>query len=168
MIKAETCLSKGTKLFQFRSKIASPETIKKISYFLKLLCEKYQAKWLINGEPQDAQRLEADGVHLTGKQLLALEERPLGDEFLIGASCHNSQELVHADRIGVDFVVLSPVNKTKSHPEIDPLGFNKFEDLIKKINIPVYALGGMETSDLEAAWQHGAQGIATMRAGWED
>jgi len=34
--------------------------------------------------------------------------------------------------------------------------------------VPVYALGGMTTADLERAWQRGAQGIAAIRGLWGD
>ncbi len=164
--KLEICLMNGTKFFQLRAKSLPPSLIEQLSKPIKQLCEKYQARWLINGDPRDVERLNADGVHLNAERLLALTSRPLSDETLVGASCHNAEELEHADRVGVDFVVLSPVNKTLSHPNLEPMGLMKFEQLIEGINLPVYALGGMSHTDLELAWEHGAQGIAMIRSGW--
>ncbi len=166
LAQIKTCLENGTKLFQLRAKKLSPTSIEQLSQPIKQLCEKYQARWLINGDPKNVERLGADGVHLSSERLLALTSRPLRDEFIIGASCHNAKELEHADRIGADFAVLSPVNKTLSHPDIKPIGLKKFEQLIEGINVPVYALGGMSHADLELVWEHGAQGIAMIRAGW--
>ncbi len=166
LVRVEACLARGVKLFQLRAKESSPERIDQISKLLKTLCEKYQAKWLINGDLDDALRFSADGIHLTSKRLLSFKERPLNTEFLIGASCHNVEELKHADKLDLDFAVLSPIKKTLSHSEVEPLGFNQFEQLIEKINIPVYALGGLSDGDLQIAWQHGAQGVAMIRSGW--
>ncbi len=162
----ETCLKNGIKLFQLRSKTKPSSSIHTLAEPLNQLCKKYQARWLINGDPEDVKTFSSDGVHLSSERLLALAARPLGRNYLIGASCHNIEELQHAARIGVDFVVLSPVDKTLSHPETNPLGWEAFEKLIEEINLPVYALGGMSSDDLELAWQSGAQGVAMIRSGW--
>jgi len=85
---------------------------------------------------------------------------------LVAASCHNLQELHHAAALGLDFVTLSPVFNTQSHPDIPPLGWPRFEELIAAIELPVYALGGLRPHHLEAAWAAGARGIAMQRAVW--
>lgn len=166
--KVETCLEKGTKLFQLWAKKLSPSSLEQLSQSIKQLCEKHQARWLINGDLDDVERFNADGVHLSSERLLSLRANPFNGDFLVGASCHNLEELEHADRIDVDFVVLSPVSETLSHPTIKPLGLKKFEQMIERINVPVYALGGMSHADLESVWEHGGQGVAMIRSGWSD
>jgi 8-oxo-dGTP diphosphatase len=64
-------------------------------------------------------------------------------------------ELHHAQNIGVDFVVLAPVMPTATHPGSATLGWEKFEELVAQINMPVYALGCMTVEDLTAACQAG-------------
>ena len=164
--KVEICLENGTRLFQLRAKMLPEPKVEQLAQAVNQLCEKSQARWLLNGDPKDVTRLKANGVHLSSERLLALTARPLTNEFLVGASCHNPEELAHAVRIGVDFVVLSVIKKTPSHPDIEPLGWDKFENMIERTNLPVYALGGMSQDDLELAWNHGAQGVAMIRAGW--
>ena len=41
--------------------------------------------------------------------------------------------------------------------------YEGLRELTELARVPVYALGGMTAGDLEAAWEHGAQGIAAMR-----
>jgi 8-oxo-dGTP diphosphatase len=82
----------------------------------------------------------------------------------LAASCHNQQELQHAQAIGVDFVVLAPVLKTQSHPDTPPLGWARFAELVENCVVPVYALGGMTMHDVVKARQAGGQGIAAIRA----
>ena len=72
-----------------------------------------------------------------------------------------------AERIGVDFAVLSPVLATASHPEAEPLGWQRFQALVEKVNIPVYALGGMSPRMVGQARECGGQGIAAIRGLWE-
>ena len=65
-----------------------------------------------------------------------------------------------ASRLQLDFAVLSPVLKTTSHPDAEPLGWHRFAELVELVNLPVYSLGGMQPDLLETAWGFGAQGIA--------
>jgi 8-oxo-dGTP diphosphatase len=74
---------------------------------------------------------------------------------------------LHARRVDADFIVVSPVRATLSHPGVSPLGWEGLKALAELASLPVYALGGTTSADLELAWQHGAQGIAAIRALWE-
>ncbi len=102
----------------------------------------------------------AAGLHVDSRQLNALERRPVGETQLFGASCHNLAELRQAQRNGADYAFLSPVQPTGSHPGARPLGWQRFAQLAAKVDIPVYALGGMRRADLERARQCGARGVA--------
>lgn len=119
---------------------------------------------LVNGTVEQAMSYGADGVHLTAARLMALRARPLPTDRWVAASCHDARELTHARDIGCDFVVLGPVKATASHPDTEPLGWQRFGELVDYAGLPVYALGGMTLDDLETAWAHGAQGIAGIRA----
>ena len=101
---------------------------------------------------------------------MAIGSRPVSEydvsenEYWVSASCHNLTELRHAQRIGIDFVVLAPVLPTLTHPDKEPMGWQEFAELVSQVNIPVYALGGLTEADLEIAQAAGAQGIAAIRA----
>lgn len=157
----EQALKQGVRLIQVREKQMARNQFHVFSKEVLQLARTYQAKVLINTDIQLAQDLEADGVHLTASQLMTLPERP--DVGWCGASCHNEEELFHAERLGVDFVVLGPVLPTLSHPNAPILGWQKFAAFCQQSAIPVYALGGMRADDLETAEEMGAQGIAMMR-----
>ena len=77
------------------------------------------------------------------------------------------KEINIAEKLNIHFVVLSAVNKTKSHPNTKPIGWNKFQTIANKTNIPIYALGGLSTEDYEVALENGAVGIASQRSIWK-
>lgn len=122
---------------------------------------------LLNCAPELAtalhQRLGAGGCHLNRHRLRQFQQRPVPDDMLLGASCHDAEELQRAAAIGCDYALLSPVQATTSHPGQRPLGWATFAELAASVPIPVYALGGMRASDLVSARQHGARGIAGIR-----
>ena len=97
---------------------------------------------------------------------MSLSNRPLPDQYLVAASCHDHEEIQRAGELGLDFAVLSPVQKTATHPEAQPLGWEEFENIVSQATLPVYALGGVTRSDTERAWLSGAQGVSAIRALW--
>jgi 8-oxo-dGTP diphosphatase len=103
------------------------------------------------------------GVHANRHVLKMLRSRPAADHQLFGASCHDAEELRLAQALGADYVLLSPVMATTSHPGQSGMGWDTFMQLAKSTSTAVYAMGGLNLSDLPKAQQHGARGIAGMR-----
>lgn len=106
------------------------------------------------------------GLHLNQLNIRNLAERPLDAQTLFGVSCHNADEILHAQKLGADYILLSPVLPTSTHPDVEPLGWNRFSALVELANIPVYALGGLDESHISQAQLCGAQGIAGISFGW--
>jgi len=158
-------LANGLRLIQVREKHLSRAELKTFAQRVIALARPYAARVLINADIEFANSVGADGVHLNAIRLMAMQARPEG--LLCGASCHNAIELEHAANLGLDFVLLSPVMSTRSHPDIAALGWRKFLRLIQNYPLPVYALGGLQPQNMVGAWQHGAHGIAMRRAAWE-
>ncbi len=154
-------LESGVKLLQVREKNMPLERLADFTTKILEKARHHQAKVLINENIEIVQILGADGVHLTSPQLLKATTRP--PVSWCGASCHNEEELNQAAILGVDFVTLSPLYPTRSHPAMPILGWQKFSTLIRGYPLPVYALGGMSKIDLDAAQEQGAHGVAIMR-----
>ena len=107
------------------------------------------------------------GVHVSSAILQSLRTRPVADDVSFSASCHSLAQLQHAQSLGVDYVFLSPVAQTTSHPERSPLGWDSFADLVSESSVAVYALGGMQVRDIPRALHLGAVGIAAISEFWE-
>lgn len=125
-------------------------------------CRNSGIRLLLNSD-LPLKHVPADGLHLSSRCLLASSARPVGYQWL-GASCHNLAELRHAESIGADFAVLAPVLPTTTHPNAEPLGWQAFSEQVERVNIPVYALGGLSAEHLPQALNAGAQGIAGISA----
>jgi 8-oxo-dGTP diphosphatase len=163
LINVMKMLDKGIKLIQARLKTLPLE---EVSAFLEQaypLCKAHNAWLLLNSSVKNTEDFEVDGLHLTSADLLACDRRP-ENKCWVAASCHSIDELNHAKKIGVDFVVLAPVLPTPTHPDAEVLGWDRFAELVANSNLPVYALGGLAGSDLFIAQRAGAQGIAGIRA----
>ncbi len=164
--RLEAALESGIRLVQLRAKTLSRLAYQQLAQKSIALCREYEARLLLNAPVDWAAEIEADGLHLSAENLLALDARPLGKEKWVAASCHDAAELAQATHINVDFAVLSPVHATGSHPDALPLTWAGFETLAYHAPFPVYGLGGLGPESLETAWQHQAQGIAGITQFW--
>lgn len=164
LARLEAALDSGLRLIQLREKHLTPAQFALLVREAVAVAHRHGARVMVNGEPAMAEKLGADGVHLTSRRLMASRERPA--LAWCGASCHSREELDHAARLGLDYVVLGPVLPTLSHPGAATLGWEGFAGLVRDYPLPVYAIGGMRPEELETAWTHGAHGIAMMRRVW--
>ncbi len=161
----DVALMRGLRLVQVREPGMAADALASFARAVVVRAHRAGARVLVNGDMALAQAVGADGVHLRASQLAMLSERPALP--LVGASCHDVVELEKAGSLGCDFAVLGPVAATLTHPGATPLGWPAFAALASTSTIPVYALGGLSRSDLEAARSHGAQGVAFQRAAWQ-
>ena len=149
----------GIKIIQLRSK----STLNN-AYIEKIykLCQLNQAKLILN-MPNKTFKEACDGWHLTGNELMAIKERPFDEKKLFGASAHSLNEAKHAEHLSADYISLSPINETLSHPNTGVLGWVNASDIIKQCKIPIFLLGGMNNDLMNRALSIGAQGIAGIR-----
>jgi 8-oxo-dGTP diphosphatase len=163
--RLEAALGRGIRLLQFREKALPRSAADVLLAKVIARARSYGARVLLNGaDTKRASRAGADGVHLTAAELMQAQGRP--QTRLCGASCHDAEELAHAARLDLDFIVLGPVQPTLSHPGAPTLGWEKFSGLIRDYPLPVYAIGAMRSRDIATAMGCGAQGVAMMRAVW--
>jgi len=102
-------------------------------------------------------------LHLKQSQLADFnsEGRIMAKRYI--AACHDLASAQRAEQIGCEAIFLSPVLATATHVDVEPLGWDIFEKIATQLDIPVYALGGMQRDDLSLAQAHHAYGIAGIR-----
>lgn len=131
-----------------------------------------KANLIVNCSPAEFNRVTQThpalklGLHVNRHHAAQLSARPVDEDILFGISCHNTDEIAHAQTIGADYLLLSPVLTTASHPSVTPLGWEQFSALVELANVPVYALGGVSESHIPLAQACGAQGVAGISAWW--
>ncbi|ALE52375.1 hypothetical protein SP60_03560 [Candidatus Thioglobus autotrophicus] len=159
--KFDEKLKQGIGLIQLRSKVDIN------SNFIAELynkCTQNNVKLLLNIPNKTFNESYCDGWHLTTGEMLKIHNRPCANDKILGVSTHDLTEALKAQEIGADFVVISPVQATQTHPDTSPIGWEAAGEVIKKLNIPVYFLGGMTINDLNKTLKLGAQGIAGVSA----
>ena len=157
----------GIKLVQLRAPNGYDPKYRDLAVDATGLCAG-KAQLMLKGPLEWLGDFPSAGWHLTAAQLrkYAAKGRPLSKDRWLAASCHNAEELALAEQMGVDFVTLSPVRPTQTHPDAQPLGWEQVQQLIAGFSKPVFLLGGLGPDDRQQAWAIGAQGVAGIRAFW--
>ena len=164
LARIDRALQHGIRLLQIRDKsLPAAERLRFAEEVMTRARAFGGARVLINDDEPLAREVGAHGVHLPSHVLSTLARRP--DVEWVAASCHTADDLQRAADLGVDFVVLSPVLPTASHPGAPGMGWAQFGKLVERLTLPAYALGGMRGTLLSTAKAHGAHGIA-MLSGW--
>lgn len=153
----------GVTLVRLRANQVGISGYRRLAEKAVTFCHSRQIKIVLSADPALVVEFGADGLHINSEQLNRITCRPVDESLLFGVSCHNLDDLIQAEAIGADFGMLSPVLKTKSHPDRLPLGWGSFSEWVNQVNIPVFALGGMCPEHLRVAKCHGAQGISGIR-----
>lgn len=165
----QAALKSGIRLLQLRAPAMFDAQYRDIAVDALGLCAG-KAQLMLKGPLEWLGDFPAAGWHLTAQQLRELSAggRPFPSERWLAASCHSADELALAAQMGVDFITLSPVQATQTHPEAQPLGWAQVAELLQGFNQPAYLLGGVTPANVEQAWQVGAQGVAGIRAFWPE
>ncbi len=159
-------LEQGLKMIQIREKNLTLRELKKITLEIVKICKPFSAKVILNSSIELANDVNANGVHLNAIELKKFNKK--SKNIIVSASCHSEEEVKIAQDKDIDFVVLSPVKRTISHPEGVALGWDNFLNITNSYDIPIYALGGMKKIDINNALDSGAIGIASQRDIWSN
>lgn len=165
----QKAVAEGVKLIQLRAPDMYDPKYRDVAVDAVGLCAG-KAQLMLKGPLEWLGDFPAAGWHLTAAQLrkYAAKGRPFPTDRWLAASCHTAEELALAEQMGVDFVTLSPVQATQTHPDAVPLGWDQAGAMIEGFKHPVFLLGGVGADDRDRAWRIGAQGVAGIRAFWPE
>jgi len=158
--KLEMVLKKGVKMIQLREKNLPGKELYNLALEVRKLTKRYEALLLINERFDIAVAVGADGVHLPERSFPPSVVKKLFPDLIVGFSAHSEEGVRYAQEEGADFVTLSPIFKTSSHPNAKPLGTLRLKEVTSKTSIPVYALGGVTWDRIKLCYKNGAYGIA--------
>lgn len=182
MAGVSAALEGGVTHILLREKTMAAGPLAVLAQKLRTVTAAMGAHLLIHDRVDIALAMEADGVHLPESGMATVDARrlldtcqprktwaPIGGEGaqpvgkLLGRSCHSVKTACEAFQEGADYVTLSPLFATRSHPQAPALGVRRFSVMRAAIPGPVLALGGIHGGNVTDALSTGAQGVALIR-----
>ncbi|WP_294658297.1 thiamine phosphate synthase [uncultured Fusobacterium sp.] len=154
----------GVTIIQLREKTASKDEFLKLAKEVKGITDKYSIPLIINDNVEIAKAIDADGVHLgQSDEELTRAREILGDRKIIGISVGNVEEAKLAEKNGADYLGIGAVFYTDSKKDInEPMGIAGLKRIVKSVNIPNVAIGGIHLSNVKEVMETGTDGIAVI------
>jgi thiamine-phosphate pyrophosphorylase len=173
----ESALQGGVQIVQHRQKDGEDAVRYAIAQQLCDLCHRYEALFLVNDRVDIAIAVGADGVHVGQTDLPVSAVRQIlnannnnvdASPYIIGQSTTNPDELNIALNNQVDYVGVGPVHTTPTKPTKAASGYEYVKyaqkHLEKHLDIPWFAIGGIDQDNLGEAIAAGAERVAVVRA----
>ena len=158
-------LKGGTQIVQLREKTASAREFTELAKKARELCAIYNAVFIINDRADIALAAGADGVHLGQDDIDIHNARHiLGNDAIIGISTHCPDQAIKAVKEGADYIGVGPVFTTPTKPGRKSVGLEYVQWASENVDIPWFAIGGINTDNAGEVISSGAARIAAVRA----
>ncbi len=159
----EEILLGGVKIIQHRFKEGSDKENLEEAIKIQRLCKKYNSLFIVNDRIDIALASNADGVHIGQDDIdLKMARKLLGSSKIIGVSANNSTQITTAIQNGCDYIGIGPVFQTPTKKNKKPLGIEKIKKLTKDINIPWFAIGGINKANIPYLKNNGINKVALV------
>ena len=148
-----------------RDRTAPAEALARAALQLLALARPSEAALFVNGRPDLAAAVGADGVQLSATDLSPEDARRVFSSGWVGRSVHSEVEADAAVAEGADYLLVGSVYPSASHPGQPPVGIELVRR-VSRLGRPVIAIGGIDAARAAEVRAAGAYGIAAVSALW--
>jgi thiamine-phosphate pyrophosphorylase len=167
----EEALDAGCKLVQLRVKNEPETVVLELAKAAKTLCDRYQAKLIVNDFPMVARSVNAWGVHVGLQDMSVKEVRAVvGRSMIIGGTANTFEHIRQRVQEGVDYIGLGPFRFTTTKEKLSPVlgleGYQRILDQMKAAGMqtPIVAIGGILPDDVPGLKDAGVYAVAVSGA----
>lgn len=114
-----------------------------------------------------AEELDYKKIHLPYKVFMENIKR-LKEFNIVGVSTHSVDEALNAQKFGADYITSSHIFPTDCKKDLEPRGLDFLKKVCESVNIPVYALGGINNENARLCIDVGAKGVCMMSESMKD
>jgi len=160
----KNALQANVGVVQYREKHKSTREMYEEALKLRRICK--NVKLLINDRVDIALSVNADGVHLGREDLPYADARKLlGKNKIIGLTVHTLRQAIEAQKLGADYLGVSPIFTTKTKFDAGKaVGAKLIQKIKQRVRLPVIAIGGINLSNAKDVISAGADGLCAISA----
>ncbi|MFZ3101717.1 MAG: thiamine phosphate synthase [Desulfitobacteriaceae bacterium] len=157
-------LTAGVPFLQYREKGKKIREMYEECQVLRSMTKQHGALFIINDFLDLALAVGADGVHIGQDDLPLSEMRRLaGPNLIIGVSTHSPTQAWAAMSGGADYIGVGPLFATNTKTDVcDPVGLDYLDYVVRNLDIPFVAIGGVKEHNLAEVVKTGARTVALV------
>ena len=145
-----------------REKDLSEAEYEKLAGQVKTLCDGGDMLLVLHSFPEVAKRLGVDSLHMPLAAFLEMSEEDKKCFRRLGVSTHSVEDAMAAEMHGATYITAGHVFATDCKKGVPPRGLSFLKAVCDAVSIPVYAIGGIHESNMEACAAQGAAGVCMM------
>lgn len=153
----------GVSVVQLREKKSCGKSFYEKAFTLKQLLQQYNVPLIINDRVDVALAVNADGVHIGQNDLpLTVVRKIVPSSMIVGVSVSTVEQAKEAEQNGANYIGVGAVFPTNTKQDAKVLPEGMIESIVKNVNIPVVAIGGIKINNLSTIAHIGIDGIAVV------
>lgn len=161
--QVEMALKGGITMLQLREKHLDKKDMLEEAKIMKRLCHRYDVPLIINDDVELVLEADADGVHVGQNDMNAAAARlRLGEKKILGVSARTPRLAFEAEKNGADYLGAGAVFGTNSKKDAMEIGPDTLEEICSSVKIPVVAIGGISSENINLLEGRGMKGFAVI------
>lgn len=161
----EQAAAGGVSMIQLREKDKTAREYMNLAEKVKKITDAYNIPLLIDDRVDVAFAVKASGVHV-GKMDIPVREarKMLGPDKIIGATAKTVEQALEAERQGADYLGVGAIYPTPTKVKTVLTSVSTLQDICKAVSIPVYAIGGLNASNISVLKGVPIEGVCAVSA----
>lgn len=163
--KTETALQGGVTILQLREKDKTTREYIALAEKVHALAKRHNVPLIIDDRVDVALAIDAEGVHVGQSDMpVDIARKLMGEDKIVGATAKTVEQALEAYNKGADYLGVGAIYPTTTKVVTVLTATDTLSDICKAVPIPVNAIGGLNTDNLDILKGIDISGICVVSA----
>lgn len=162
--KVETACRSGVTIVQLREKNLTTNQYYQLAKQVKEITDAYQVPLIIDDRLDVCLAVDAAGLHIGDDELpVSVARKVLGPEKILGVTAKTVKRALEAEEGGADYLGTGAIFPTTTKENAPITLISTLKTICQRVTIPVVAIGGLTSENIDQLIGTGIAGIAVVR-----
>lgn len=162
--KVETACRSGVTIVQLREKNLTTNQYYQLAKKVKEITDTYQVSLIIDDRLDICLAVDAAGLHIGDDELpVSVARQVLGPEKILGVTAKTVKRALEAEEGGADYLGTGAIFPTTTKENAPITLISTLKTICQKVAIPVVAIGGLTSENIDQLMGTGIVGVAVVR-----
>ena len=162
--KVETACRSGVTIIQLREKNLTTNQYYQLAKQVKKITDAYQVPLIIDDRLDVCLAVDAAGLHIGDDELpVSVARQVLGPEKILGVTAKTVKRALEAEEGGADYLGTGAIFPTTTKENAPITLISTLKTICQRVAIPVVAIGGLTSENIEQFIDTGIAGVAVVR-----
>lgn len=162
--KVETACRSGVTMIQLREKNLTTNQYYQLAKQVKEITDAYQVPLIIDDRLDICLAVDAAGLHIGDDELpVSVARQVLGPDKILGVTAKTVKRALEAETSGADYLGTGAIFPTTTKKNAPITLISTLKTICQTVAIPVVAIGGLTTENIDQLAATGIAGVAVVR-----